>query len=223
MLSWVDGTRPGPRPKMPSRQGTRRQTLQWDLGSRSDRASWMSLAARLLIVILILSVIAWIGRERNHPPPPAQWFAGLPVSGNLANALRAGFDDCPQMDAVNIRCRRHGIMIYRNGPYEAAVDLHGSKGQSGFDHLTVWNVRDQSALYKVLGSLHDRGWTSCHTEFSLGGGQAIFKHRASPVFFSMDLNYYGKRRLRIFPVWHSLELAGPCIPDKDLGLFGLDN
>ena len=197
--------------------------LQRDLGSYSDRTSWMPLAPRLLIVILILGLIAWIGREPNQPPPPTLWFAGLPVSGDLANALRAGFDDCPEMDAVNIRCRRHGVMIYGNGPYEAAVDLRGSKGQSGFDHLTVWNVGDQSALYKVLASLHERGWTSCHTEFSLGGGQAIFTHRASPVFFSIDLNYYGKRRLRVFPIWYSLELASSCIPDKDLSLFGLDN
>lgn len=197
--------------------------LQRDLGSYSDRTSWMPLAPGLLIVILILGLVAWMGRERNQPPPPTQWFAGLPVSGNLSNALRAGFDDCPQMDAVNVRCRRHGVMIYGNGPYEAAVDLRGSRGQSGFDHLTVWNVRDQSALYKVLASLHDRGWTSCHTEFSIGGGQAIFTHRASPVFVSVDLNYYGKRRLRVFPIWHSAELTGPCIPDKDLGLFGLDD
>jgi hypothetical protein len=197
--------------------------LQRDLGSYSDRTSSIPLAPGLLVVILILSLIAWIGREHNQPPPPTLWFVGLPVSGNLANALRAGFDDCPEMDAVNIRCRRHGVMIYGNGPYEAAVDLRGSKGQSGFDHLTVWNVRDQSALYKVVASLHERGWTSCHTEFSLGGGQAIFTHRASPVFVSMDLNYYGKRRLRVFPISHPPELAGPCIPDKDLGLFGLDN
>ena len=197
--------------------------LQRDLGSYSDLTSPIPLAPGLLIVILILSLTAWIGREHNQPPPPTLSFVGLPVSGNLANALRAGFDDCPQMDAVNIRCRRHGVMIYGNGPYEAAVDLRGSNGQSGFDHLTVWSVRDQTALYKVLASLHERGWTSCHTEFSLGGGQAIFTHRASPVFVSIDLNYYGKRRLRVFPIWHSPEPGGPCIPDKDLGLFGLDN
>ena len=197
--------------------------LQLDLGSYSGRTSSMPLGPGLLIGILILSLIAWIGREHNQPPPPTQWFAGLPVSGDLANALRAGFDDCPELDAVNIRCRRHGVMIYGNGPYEAAVDLRGSKGQSGFDHLTVWNVGDQSALFKVLRSLRGRGWISCHTEFDLGGGQAIFTHRASPVFVSVDLNYYGKRRLRVFPIWNPLELAGPCIPDKDLGIFGLDN
>jgi hypothetical protein len=195
------------------------QMLQQDLRSYSDRASWMPLAPRVLIAILILSSIAWIGREHNRPPPPTQWFAGLPISGNLSDALRAGFDDCPQMDAVNIRCRRHGVMIYGNGPYEAAVDMHGSRGQSGFDHLTIWNIGDQSALYKVLFSLRDRGWTSCHTEFMLGGGQAIFMHRGSPVFVSIDLNYYGKRRLRVFPTWHSAELGGPCIGDKDLDMF----
>jgi hypothetical protein len=197
--------------------------LQRDLGSYSDRTSWISSAPVFLIAIVILSLIAWIGRERNRPPPPTLWFAGLPVSGDLANALRAGFGDCPEMDAVNIRCRRHGVTIYGNGPYEAAVDLHGSKGQSGFDHLTVWNIGDQSALFKVLSSLHDRGWVSCHTEFEHGGGQAIFTHRGSPVFASVDLNYYGKRRLRLFPIWHAPELAGPCIPDKDLAIFGLDN
>ena len=197
--------------------------LQRDLGSYSDPISWMSSAPGFLVAILILSLIAWIRREPNQPPPPTQWFAGLPVSGDLADALRAGFYDCPWMDAVNIRCRRHGVMVLGNGPYEAAVDLRGSKGQSGFDHLTVWNIGDQSALFKVLSSLHDRGWVSCHTEFEHGGGQAIFTHRGSPVFASVDLNYYGKRRLRFFPIWHAPKLTGPCIPDKDLGIFGLDN
>lgn len=199
------------------------QMLQRDLGSYSGPTPWTPLAPGLLIVILVVSLMVWVRREPDQPPPPTQWFAGLPVSGDLANAWRAGFDDCLNGDAVNVRCRRHGVMIYGNGPYEAAVDLRGSKGQFGFDHLTVWNDGDQSALFKVAGSLHDRGWTSCHTEFSLGGGQAIFTHRASPVFVSIDLNYYDRRRLRVFPVWYSLELAGPCIPDKDLGLFGLDN
>lgn len=197
--------------------------LQRDLGSYNGRTSWTSFVPGLLTVTLVLSLIAWIRREPNQSPPPTQWFAGLPVSGNLANALRAGFDDCPWMDAVNVRCRRHGVMLYGQGPFEAAVDLRGSKGQSGFDHLTLWHVHDQSALFGVLGSLHERGWVSCHTEFEHGGGQAIFTHPASPVFISVDLNYYGKRRLRLFPAWHAPELTGPCIPDKDLAIFGLDN
>lgn len=196
------------------------------LGSRSDRTWWTPLAPGLLpglLVILVLTLIAWIRREPNRPPPPTEWFAGLPVSGDLANALRAGFDYCLDMDAVNVRCRQHGVMIYGDGPYEAAVDLRGSKGQLGFDHLTLWHDHDQAALYKILGSLHERGWISCHTELGHGGGQAIFTHRASPVFASLDLNYYGKRRLRLFPVWHAPELTGPCIPDKDLTMFGLYN
>lgn len=166
-----------------------------------------------------IGAIAWIRREPRLPPPPAQWLAGVPVSGDLATARRAGFVDCFNIDAVHVRCRRHGIMLYGNGPYEAAVDLRGSEGQSGFDHVTLWHDGDQAALYHVLASLDQLGWSSCHTEIGHSGGEAIFAKPYAAVFASIDISYYGKRRLRLFPTWHQIRLAGPCFPDHGLELF----
>ena len=158
----------------------------------------------------------------NRPPPPTLLFAGLPVSGNLDDALRERFDRCFNMDAINVRCRRHGVMLYGHGPFEAAVDLRGSVGQSGFDHLTLWHDNDQDALYAVLVSLHRLGWRSCHTGTDRAGDQAIFTLRGAPVRFSIDISHFGDRRLRLFPSWKKQKLTSRCIPNEGLGIFNID-
>ena len=115
----------------------------------------------------------------------------------------------------------HGVMLNGYGPFEAAVDLRGSKGQHGFDHLTLWSDGDQMALYKVLPAFYRSGWRSCHTELGHWGGEAVFTRRGMPVFISVDISYWGKRRLRVFPRWYPRTKERECLPDEDLGLFGL--
>src|SRR3954449_4164135 len=142
--------------------------------------------------------------EHNDvPPPPSMSFEGLPVSGKLTDALKAGFNSCITLD-VNMRCRRNGVMIESNGPYNAAVDLGGSDGSGGFDNLTLWHDKDQDALVAVADELKRRGWVEC-----LSGGrwgdQAIYTHTGSPVFISLDLGYWSKRRLRLFPAWNKTD------------------
>lgn len=158
----------------------------------------------------------------DRPPPAPLLFAGLPVSGDAALAARAGFRTCFNMDAVNVRCRRQAVTVLGNGPYQAAVDLRGSRGQSGFDHLTLWHDQDQRALYSILVSLHRQGWRSCHTGTDRAGDQALFTHPDAPVRISIDISYYAERRLRILPNWKPQKLSTRCVPDKGLGLFNLD-
>jgi hypothetical protein len=162
------------------------------------------------------------GCTPNRLPPPVLLFAGLPVSGSLDAATRAGFSHCFNMDAINVRCRRHGVMFLGHGPYEAAVDLRGSDGQSGFDHLTLWHDDDQQALYRILVSLHRTGWRSCHTGTDVAGDQAIFTHREARVRISVDISYYGERRLRIFPSTKPQRLSSKCMPNEGLGMFNLN-
>lgn len=162
------------------------------------------------------------GCTPNRPPPPTLLFAGLPVSGSLSDALQAGFRKCFNMDAITVRCRRGGVRVYGHGPYDAAIDLRGSKGQSGFDHLTIWHEEDQRSLYQILVSLHRMGWRSCLTGGDRSGDQAIFTHPDAPVRFSMDISYYGERRLRIFPTWRGQRLSSTCEPNEGLGVFNLN-
>jgi hypothetical protein len=180
------------------------------------------MAARISARAFLALALLVVGCTPNRRPPPEILFAGLPVSGSLDAAKRAGFVRCFNMDAINVRCRRPGVMIHGLGPFEAAVDLRGSEGQSGFDHLTLWHDEDQSALYKVLVSLHRMGWRSCLTGTDRAGGQAIFTHPNSPVRVSVDISYYGERRMRIFPKWRPQRMSTKCVPNEGLGVFNLD-
>lgn len=172
--------------------------------------------------LLLLSAFLCLGCTPNREPPPLLLFGGLPASGDIAAAKRAGFTNCFNMDAINVRCRRHGAMFLGHGPFEAAVDLRGSEGQSGFDHLTIWHDEDQRALYAVLLSLHRAGWRSCHTGSERAGDQAIFTHPSEPVRISVDISYFGERRLRVFPKWRTQKLSSACVPDEGLGMFNLN-
>lgn len=151
------------------------------------------------------------GCEPVRAPPPSLFFGDLPVSGNLADAQRAGFDICFNMDSIHMRCRRHGVMLDNQGPYEAAVDLVGSDGRGGFDQLILWHERDNNAVYKISEQLKKDGWGYCYTGTDQRGDQVIFTRKGSPVRISMDLSYWGKRRLRVIPEWNKREQR--CVPD----------
>lgn len=147
---------------------------------------------------LALGLVVGCGRS-DRPPPPPLWLDGLPVSGSLADALKAGFDKCIE-DTIEMRCRRSGVMLLGQGPYSAALDLAGSDGGGGFDHLILWHDRDQNAVLAISAALERQGWRSCYTGQGNRGDQAIYTLAGAPVRFSMDLSYWGKRRLRVIPV-----------------------
>jgi hypothetical protein len=130
-------------------------------------------------------------------------FDGLPVSGGLATARNAGFTYCIEF-TVDMRCRKQVVMVLGQGPYRAAVDLEGSDGGGGFDQLTLWHDLDQTAVFAVGDTLERRGWRSCYRNTSQGdwGDQKIYRREGSSVRFSMDLSYWGKRRLRVIPEWN---------------------
>lgn len=157
---------------------------------------------RLVSVALALGLA---GCGSDHPPPAALAFGGLPVSGSLADARRAGFTDCVQPDWASVRCRRHGVMFEGAGPYEAAVDLDGHDGSGGFDQVILWHDGDQYAVYKITDVLDRQGWRTCSTGKGDRGDQLIYARAGSPVRIFMDLSYWGKRRLRVLPEWNRRE------------------
>jgi hypothetical protein len=161
--------------------------------SRKNRGAWRTLALASALMI------AGCQSEPPAPPPPSLVYAGLPVSGSLADAKRAGFDDCLQMDGGHLRCRRSSVMLLGEGPYEAALDLTGDNGGSGFRQVTLWHDRDQSAVLKVAEALKKQGWAYSYTGDGGRGDQMILTRKGAPVHFSIDLSYWGKRRVRILP------------------------
>ena len=165
---------------------------------------------RNLVAALIAAVLC-TGCEPVRAPPPTLFFDGLPVSGRLIDAQRAGFDDCFSMDAVHIRCRRHAVMIANIGPYEAAVDLEGGNGEGGFDQLILWHDRDNYAVYKIADAFDHAGWKYCYTGEDRRGDQIIYMRKGSRVRVSMDISYYAKRRLRLIPEWNLRERR--CVPE----------
>lgn len=104
-----------------------------------------------------------------------------------------------------MRCRRVGVMFLGFGPFDAALDLNGSNGGGGFDQLTLWHDQDQNAFIPLGAALERQGWRSCYTGEGNRGDQAIYTHRHARVRISMDLSYWGKRRLRVLPPWNERE------------------
>ncbi len=153
---------------------------------------------RLAALALILSCS---GCQPVRAPPQSVFFGGLPVSGNLRDARHAGFTECVDLDAVHVRCRRRGVTVASIGPYDAAVDLLGSNGEGGFDELTLWDERDNDAVFKIAHFLEETGWSKCLTGNGRSGDQAIYTRKGSPVRFSMDISYWAKRRIRVIPEW----------------------
>lgn len=160
------------------------------------------------LLAFALALLAGCGGPQR-PPPPALWFEGLPVSGSLADARKAGFGRCAE-DRASMRCRRDGVMFLGQGPYDAALDLVGSDGAGGFDQLTLWHGRDQGAVLAITALLQRRGWRSCFTGEEGKGDQAIYSLEGSPVKISMDISYWAKRRLRVIPAGDRREKA--CSP-----------
>jgi hypothetical protein len=154
---------------------------------------------------LCLALLLLAGCEPHHTPPARLMYGSLPVTGSLADARRAGFTDCVQPDYVSMRCRKHKVMVDGTGPYEAAVDLVGGDGSGGFDQVVLWHDRDQYAVYKITDMLDHTGWQSCNTGVDEKGDQMIYSRKGARVRISMDLSYWGKRRLRILPAWNTRE------------------
>lgn len=133
------------------------------------------------------------------PPPPHVMFDGLPVSGTLADARAGGFTNCAA-DTTTMRCRREGVMLVGHGPYSAAIDLYGSDGRGGFDQVILWHNIDQYGVYAIADELEkNRGWSTCMTGTDERGDQQIYTRKGEKVRVSMDLSYWGKRRIRIIP------------------------
>ena len=163
-------------------------------GKRVSRSGGRS---AFLAPLLFLTLLASCGEERQ--PPAAFLFDNLPVSGSLADARHAGFNACLSSN-VGMRCRKEGVFLLRHGPFSAAVDLQGGDGTGGFDHLTLWHSSDQSALVAITNVLRNEGWSECLK--AVGGGcegQAIYQHKGSPIFIALDLTYWGRRGLKVFP------------------------
>ena len=128
----------------------------------------------------------------QKPARPVALFEGLPLSGNQATAVAAGFRDC--LDAtMGVRCRRE-VTLFGVGPLHAAVDLSGAgpDGSARFDHVTLWHPSDQSAVLALEGALQSRGWASCLTKDA-----ERFWHPPSPLRIAIDTSYWGHRRVVI--------------------------
>ncbi|KTF70645.1 hypothetical protein ACNFJ7_17010 [Sphingomonas sp. HT-1] len=160
---------------------------------REDRRYWFAVAAGAALLV------SGCASEPAPPPPPTLIYADLPVRGSLADARRAGFDNCIRMDGGHLRCRRSGVMLLGQGPYEAALDLAGGDGSGGFRQITFWHDRDQSAVLKVGDALKQQGWAYSYTGDGSRGDQMVLTRKGAPVRFSIDLSYWGKRRVRILP------------------------
>ena len=145
------------------------------------------------------------GCEPSHgPPPPLLAVDDLPVAGKLQDALDAGFTSCVRY-TTEMRCRRRGVILMGLAEFNAAVDLKGSSGGGGFDQVILWHQLDQNAAIPVVAELERQGWKSCYTGEGIRGDQGIYTHPRSEVWLSMDLSYWGKRRLRLLPSWNNRE------------------
>ena len=160
------------------------------------RSLTTSCAPRTTIAALSLALTAC---EPHYPPPPTfRAFQGLPVSGSLTDARRAGFTRCSSDARATLRCTRSDIRIAGLGPYHAAVDLRGNDGRGGFDRLTVWYNGHQYELLRVGEALKQAGWRACYTGQGQKGDQAIYTRPDATVRVAIDLSYWMKRRLRLF-------------------------
>jgi len=159
--------------------------------------------------LFVVASVMLSGCDRpDDPPPPTLIFEGLPITGRWDDARHAGFTSCVKVARRQLRCRRSGVTFRGFGPFTAAVDLYGSGGRSGFDRLTLWHERDQSALIQLVKSLEREGWQACFTGEGNRGDQAIYKNPNAAVIISVELSYSAKRRLTFLP--RSNELQTHC-------------
>lgn len=135
---------------------------------------------------------------RIGPPPASTVFDGLPVTGSLHDARRAGFTYCINFN-TSLRCRRDRVMLMGHGPFNAAVDMAGGDGRGGFYQLTLWHDLDKYKASDLARDLERQGWQSCLTMLHNWGDQNILRRKGSPIRISVDLSYYAKRRIRVIP------------------------
>lgn len=155
----------------------------------------MAKTARRWIPVVLTLLAA--GCQPPPPSPPNRAFAGLPITGSRAFAEQMGFTPC--VDTSNaLRCRKDGVTLFGGGPYRAAVDLAWN-GAAGFSELTLWDDTNQAAVFRAAEALEAAGWQRCRTGSENRGDQEIWTRPGARVRFSMDLSYWGKRRLRILP------------------------
>lgn len=155
-----------------------------------------------------LPIVLLAGCEARQTAPQRFTYQGLPVQGSLADAQHAGLTDCTTIVRY-VRCRQDGVTFMGKGAYHAAVDVLYDDGSGGFYELTLWRDGDQIETYTVGTTLLDQGWQRCRTGPNENtGDQEIFTKAGSPVRISIDLSYWGKRRLRIIPELH--QSTGRC-------------
>lgn len=162
--------------------------------------------AAILAVVMVLTGCGTAG-----PPPREMLYEGLPIQGSIATAKRLGFDTCVRVGR-GLRCRSGAVRLKGQGPYRAAVDLLELDGSGGFYQLTLWHDRDQHAVSAVGDALEKDGWQLCRTGQEDRGDQEIYTKPGSRVRISIDLSYWGKRRIRVLP-----ELGQPtgyCWPNS---------
>ncbi|WP_239987520.1 hypothetical protein [Sphingosinithalassobacter portus] len=157
----------------------------------------------MALLLLLLAACA-----PGAPPPPNRAYGGMPITGSLAFARQMGFSDCVDT-ATTLRCRKRGMMVAGQGPFEGGLDLYGDDGASGFQGLTLWHDADQRAVFGVEPFLKARGWTLCRTGTEDRGDQNIWTKPGSPVRYSIDMSYWGKRRLRV--LIDDGTPPGPCL------------
>ena len=151
---------------------------------------------RRAMAMLAMALLTGCNREPDAPPPANLALQGLPVTGDLDFARGAGFTRCMELGRY-LRCRREGVMFAGGGPYHAAVDALGHEGASGFHEVSLWSETDQSAMSRIGNELAEQGWDQCRTGQEDRGDQRILTKPGSPVRVSIDITYWGKRRLRI--------------------------
>ena len=162
---------------------------------------------RRAMAMLAMALLTGCNREPDAPPPANLAFEGLPVTGDLDFARGDGFTRCMELGRY-LRCRREGVMFGGGGPYHAAVDALGHEGASGFHEVSLWSETDQSAMSRIGNELAEQGWDQCRTGQEDRGDQRILTKPGSPVRVSIDITYWGKRRLRILP--ERGQPTGPC-------------
>lgn len=172
--------------------GERRFPSNLGNGSKSFQKG----SALAIIALACAALVAGCSPARS--PPPTTTFQGLPVSGNLNDALRAGFGRCLEL-ARELRCRRDNVMLLNQGPFSAALDLAGSDGAGGFGQLTLWHDHNQNAVFAITRALQQQGWRYCYTGEDNRGDQAVYTREDVSFIISMDISYWGKRRLRVLP------------------------
>lgn len=160
--------------------------------ARAPSLRWRGIA--VCLGLLTLNGCSGTAPDKDQiPERPSAVFEGLPLSGNKATALAAGFAGC--LDATRgERCRKDGVMIKGVGPLDAAIDLdkQGADGTPRFDRVTLWHDSDQGAMLPLKGALLKEGWQSCLTS-----EDERYWKPPSPLRIAMDTSYWGKRRLVI--------------------------